>query len=157
VHEEVAVTPAGPVWVDRYPTSRSVDDLVSPFREGVIAFLADLDARGCTVTITSTRRPAERAWLMRHAWDVAHGFDPGAVPTRSGIDILWTLDGARAMVAAYRLAYRPSLTSRHIDGRAIDMTIRGWTGTNAELWALGAQYGVVKLQSDPPHWSDDGR
>jgi hypothetical protein len=25
-----------------------------------------------------------------------------------------------------------------------------------DLHALGATYGVIKLVSDPPHWSDDG-
>jgi hypothetical protein len=26
-----------------------------------------------------------------------------------------------------------------------------------ELHALGGTFGVIKLRSDPPHWSDDGR
>lgn len=149
--------PAGVAWCARYPTSRSVVDLAEPFRGGVISFLAELAARGCTVTIAATRRPEQRAWLMRGAWDVAHGLDPGAVPARADIPIVWTLDGARAMVAGYGLAYRPSLTSRHIDGRAIDVAIDGWTGTAEELYALGASFGVRKLRGDPPHWSDDGR
>lgn len=151
------MTPAGIAWCGRYPTSRSVADLAEPFCSGVISFLAELGSRGCTVSIAATRRPPERAWLMRYAWDIAHGLDPAAVPRRAGIDILWTLDGARAMVAGYRLAYRPSLTSRHIDGRAIDMSITGWSGTEDELYDLGALHGVIKLRSDPPHWSDDGR
>ena len=29
-------------------------------------------------------------------------------------------------------------------------------GSNPELIAVGATYGVFKLVSDPPHWSDDG-
>lgn len=149
------VTPAGVTWCDRYPTSRSVTDLAEPFRGNVVRFLAELASRGCTVHIAATRRPAERAYLMRGAWDVAHGAEPPA--PRADIPITWTLDGARAMVARYGLAYRPSLTSRHIDGRAVDMSIAGWTGTSDELYALGASFGVRKLVSDPPHWSDDGR
>jgi hypothetical protein len=81
------------------------------------------------------------------------------------------------MVDLFGIAFQPSLTSRHIEGRAIDMTI-GWAGTiqlrdktgklralgaprsgdaNKDLHAIGATWGVRKLVSDPPHWSDDGR
>ncbi len=28
---------------------------------------------------------------------------------------------------------------------------------NSDLYSVGASYGVIKLISDPPHWSDDGR
>ena len=65
---------------------------------------------------------------------------------------------------------------RHTEGRAIDMDI-SWSGTlaivgangqtasiastprdgdNAQLQTVGAGYGVHKLATDPPHWSDDG-
>ncbi len=81
------------------------------------------------------------------------------------------------MTQTYALKVRPSLTSRHTERRAIDMTI-GWQGmlnirdfdgklhaiaapprdgTNPELAAVGGSFGVLKLASDPPHWSDDGR
>jgi hypothetical protein len=30
------------------------------------------------------------------------------------------------------------------------------TGLNHDLWAVGATYGVLKLPSDPPHWSSNG-
>ena len=30
-------------------------------------------------------------------------------------------------------------------------------GDNAQLQTVGAGYGVHKLATDPPHWSDDGR
>ena len=70
-----------------------------------------------------------------------------------------------------------ALNSKHTEALAIDMTI-GWeqslsinrkngskttitsqprNGGNAELIAVGAEYGVIKLPTDPPHWSDDGR
>ena len=72
---------------------------------------------------------------------------------------------------------KAALNSRHADGLAIDMTI-SWSGSlsirqrdgslrsitgqprngsNPELIRVGAGYGVIKLASDPPHWSDDGR
>lgn len=152
--------PAGVSWVAMYPTSRFLDDLVEPFQGNVRRFLADLAAHGCKVKVTATRRPAERAWLMHWAWRIARGGTPPELaPTTlpDGAEIAWTLDGAREMVAAYGLAYKPSLTSRHIQGRAIDMSITGWLLPVADLHELGASYGVHKLVSDPPHWSDDGR
>lgn len=151
---------AGVSWVALYPTSRFLDDLVEPFQTGVRHFLADLAARGCTVRVSATRRPSERAWLMHWAWWIARDMQPADMAPRTlpdGATIEWTLDGAKEMVTAYGLAYRPSLTSRHIQGRAIDMRVDGWTSSMADLYALGARHGVRKLLSDPPHWSDDGR
>lgn len=149
---------AGPAWCALYPPSRSVSDLVPAFRRCVESFITELHRRRCTVTITSTRRPEQRAWLMHYAWDVAHGtLRPDEAPARADIPIVWTVEGAHAMVDTYRLAYRPALTSRHIEGRSIDMSIAGWPGTLPDLYALGKAYGVKKLVTDPPHWSDDGR
>jgi len=87
------------------------------------------------------------------------------------------------MVAAYgidNLQVSPSLTSRHIEGKAIDMIItweRALTirkrdgsavsitstprdGTNADLIEVGKSYGVIHFkaaQKDKVHWSTDGR
>ncbi|WID95149.1 hypothetical protein QO058_20430 [Bosea vestrisii] len=91
-----------------------------------------------------------------------------------------SLAAARAMVAAYGISpglrEPPSLNSRHTDGLAVDMTLR-WTGpltikrsdgaietittgprngSNSRLIAIGQGYRVIKLLSDPPHWSSDG-
>ena len=83
---------------------------------------------------------------------------------------------AREMVHGYEIVYAPALESKHTVGHAIDMDI-SWkanlaivdgqgrlvsittvprTGANAELQAVAATYGVLKLISDPPHWSIDG-
>ena len=91
-------------------------------------------------------------------------------------DLTATRRAAQAMVDGYGIAYQPALSSRHTEGLAIDMNI-GWTGTlsiagadgkivaiassprnggNGQLQAVGARYGVIKLISDPPHWSSDG-
>ena len=80
------------------------------------------------------------------------------------------------MVAGYGIVFRPALNSRHTEGRAIDMSI-AWlgdlvidradgesitvtsaprTGANSSLQMVAASYGVIKLVSDPPHWSVDG-
>lgn len=172
---------SGPAWCERWPTDRTTAGLVQPFRSAVQRFITALEAAGCTVRISATRRPSERAYLMRGAWDIVHGLTrPELVPAREGVPIQWvhptheaSVEAARQMVERYELAHRPSLNSRHIDGRAIDMrieiprrvTVRSATGAlvelrpgaTTELWSLGATYGVIKLPSDPPHWSDDGR
>ncbi len=83
---------------------------------------------------------------------------------------------ASEMAALFIIKFEPSLTSRHIEGRAIDMQI-SWTGKivvkdasgnraelaapangseNQTLHQIGASYGVFKFLSDPPHWSSDG-
>jgi hypothetical protein len=68
------------------------------------------------------------------------------------------------------MAHSAVLVSRHTQKRAIDMTISGVVGKSIndasgkataikslkDLNAVGKSYGVVKLVSDPPHWSDDG-
>ncbi|WP_436876521.1 peptidoglycan-binding domain-containing protein [Siccibacter turicensis] len=99
------------------------------------------------------------------------------------VDIERTREAARQMVYAYgmqNLCVAPALHSRHTEGKAIDMTI-SWLGNlmlkgskgntvcisslpqdgmNAELHAIGAEYGVIKYHGgshDKPHWSSDGR
>jgi len=84
---------------------------------------------------------------------------------------------AQEMVDGYGIAYRPVLESRHSQGLAIDMDI-SWSeaplkikdasgkpvtiktgkrdGSNPQLQRVGKSYGVIKLPSDPPHWSSDG-
>jgi hypothetical protein len=169
----------------RFPNSAAIADLVQPFRDDVTAFVAALKEAGATVKVSATRRNRTRAQLMHYSWRIAHGsIAPKDVPAIPGCTIQWdhgdlarSKQGAQEMVDLFGIAFQPSLTSRHIEGRAIDMTI-GWTGTlrlrdrsgaphaldaprsgdtNKELHAIGATYGVRKLVSDPPHWSDDGR
>ncbi len=91
-------------------------------------------------------------------------------------DIAASHAAAKAMVARYGIKYPPALASRHTQRRAVDMTIF-WTGVlsirdvggtrrmiasgprnglNRGLIEIGKSFGVTKLLSDPPHWSDDG-
>jgi len=137
------------------------------------------------VEISATYRPPERAYLMHWCWMIANlSQAPSAVPPMTGIDIDWTCRGdgsaaraaARAMAEGFNLEVLPALDSRHTQRRAIDMTIR-WDGmlslrdfdgnlhhiggsprdgTNHELGQVGASFGVLKLDTDPPHWSEDG-
>lgn len=168
----------------KYPNSAAVADLAQPFQANVAAFLKALKDADAAIAISATRRNATRAHLMHYSWRVAKGsIAPNKVPALPGLPIQWdhgdlarSKAAAQAMVDLFQIAYEPSLTSRHIEGRAIDMTI-GWTGTlrikdktgktreiasaprtgdNPDLHKLGATYGVIKLVSDPPHWSDDG-
>lgn len=133
---------SGADWVKQFPTSISVDDLASPFKENVSAFLTALQDAGATVKISATYRPPERAYLMHYAYRIAReGLDPRNVPARNGVDIDWVhrdADGkvdlaasrnaAEDMVNAYDIVYRPALYSQHTQRLAIDMTI-GWTDT----------------------------
>lgn len=189
--------PSGRSWVSEFPTSVSLDDLAEPFATQATAFITALRAAGATVSISATLRPANRAFLMHWAWQIVNNnADPQTVPEREGIDIEWahqdeagaysrvkSVAGAKAMVNAYaiqNLKTSPSITSRHIEGNAIDTTI-SWAGTltinnasgtaviinteprtsmNLELHAVGKTYGVIKFlggNTDKPHWSTDGK
>ena len=169
---------SGAHWIAQFPTSRSTGDLVSPFKENAEAFIAAIEAAGGEVDIAATLRPAQRAYLMHWAWMIGNlGADPTTVPARSGVDIVWdhgdhaaSVAAAQAMIAAYGLEHKPSLNSRHIKGKAIDMDVSGIVGKTMKdrngseveiasvqvLYSVGAGYGVRKLVTDPPHWSDTG-
>jgi D-alanyl-D-alanine dipeptidase len=175
---------SGPEWCARFPTSSSVDTLIEPFRGKVKRFLAALAAGDAAVSISATYRPKQRAYLMHYCYQLANRqISPRAIPPCNGVEIGWvhasdaeSVSAAQAMVTEFEIAYAPVLASRHTQGLAIDMDI-AWTGdlamddgkgrhlaveteprdgTNQALWGIGVSYGVMKLASDPPHWSSDG-
>lgn len=175
---------SGPEWVDRFPGSDDVSALALPFRTSVERFLAALAEAGIAISISQTLRPPERAYLMHWAWQIGRkGFNPAQVPPMAGVNIQWihpqqsaSRAAAEAMVKAFELVFEPALKSRHTEGLALDMNVR-WTGkkivkdasgapvtldssngheSNPILHQAGATYHVVKLVSDPPHWSLDG-
>jgi len=172
---------SGLAWVARFPTSASTDDLTPDFRTNVNAFIAAIRAAGGTVRISATHRPAERAYLMHYAWQIANRhISPADVPAKAGVNIEWdhgndeaSIKAAREMTGAngYNIVFKPSLTSLHITRQAIDMTISGHIGTTmtkrdgtrvtirteADLHAVGKSYGVIKNLKDRPHWSTNGR
>jgi hypothetical protein len=97
--------------------------------------------------------------------------DSGGAP-----DSVATNAAAAAMVRAYGIVFAPAIASRHTEGLAIDFTVT-WNGDltikdarqspieitstprnggNLDLHKVGASYGVIKLVTDPPHWSSDG-
>ena len=170
----------------RYPNSRDIGDLAPGFRSRVEDFVGSLREAGAAITVSSTRRSAQRAYLMHYSWKVGYGeMDAKDVPARSGVDIVWdhgdsgrSREAALEMVNLFNMAHRASLTSNHISGMAIDMNV-SWkgelvmtrpspllwrlqglprTGQNRELHEVGGTiFGVRKLLKDPPHWSHDGR
>ena len=168
----------GSAWISKFPTSRDLQDLDVSFRDKVRAFIAAIHAAGGSVSISATLRPPERAYLMHYSWEVAKGnIAPDKVPGYPGVFIEWdhgnlasSRAAAQAMVNGYQIVYKPSLTSNHSQGKAIDMTIAGHRGrsivdksgtavkikSDSDLYRVGSSYGVVKLRSDPPHWSADG-
>ena len=175
---------SGLPWVARFPTSKSLSDLTAAFSSAVSRFIAAITAAGGSVAISATYRPPERAYLMHYAWAIAkEGAAPTSIEAMAGVNIDWAhldatgksdqdaaLKAAAAMVNGYGMAHSAVLVSRHTQKRAIDMTISGIVGKSVndasgnavaikslkDLNPVGKSYGVVKLISDPPHWSDDG-
>ena len=179
--------PSGPDWVGRFPDAGTTAALDPAFRPGCEAFIAAMKEAGISVEVASTRRPVERAYLMHYCWRIfKQTLNSQNVPAKAGVDIEWmhrdaggavdlaaSRKAAAAMVRRYGIAFQPSLTSRHVEGKAIDMTIR-WRGNvtlvdgqgarraiassfNQDLRRVGRSYGTVKHPSDAPHWSTDGR
>ncbi|UYY57226.1 hypothetical protein [Sphingomonas sp. S2-65] len=169
----------------RFPNSNRVADLAPGFATQTGQFLAALRQAGAVVRVSSTLRNRNRAWIMHYAWRIASGeVEPAAVPPNPEVDILWDHGDARAsrraaqaMVELFGIRFKPSITSNHIAGTAIDMTIT-WDqpiqvldaagraqridqprsgNDNTDLHDVGATYGLHKLATNPPHWSADGR
>ena len=168
----------------RFTNSDKLTDLIPDFAARVQAFIDAMRAGGAQVKVSSTRRNKVRAYLMHFSWQLAAGQVAAAtIPAEPGCEIVWdngdaaaSRQAAKEMRDLFNIAYQPSLRSRHIEGKAIDMTIT-WAGNltmkdgqgrsvtiapprsgdvNAALHRVGASYGVIKLVSDKPHWSTDG-
>jgi hypothetical protein len=174
--------PSGAQWCSRFPGSRSVEDLVEPFKTSVNEFFAALSSSAAVqVDVNATFRPPERAYLMHYAWCIARGLIQATqVPPMTGVDIVWdhpnAIAAAEAMVQGYGMVFIAALASNHTKGLAIDMNIT-WSGAltvtdangatrniaggprnndNLELQSFAGTFGVHKLASDPPHWSING-
>lgn len=179
-------------WADTHAkNSSSVDDLEADFKTKAKAFIKALEDAGAAVKVSATRRSEKRAYLFHWSWKIALGkAKPSDATMMAGVDIEWdhgdaakSKAAAKEMVNGFGLAVpprsnvAPSLTSNHIAGKAIDMTIT-WKGTikvkkkdgksvdvkfvpkansNTVLHTVGESYGVKKLKSDEPHWSHNGR
>lgn len=171
----------------KYRNRRGLEYLEGDFRQKASKFVASLRKAGATVSIGSTRRHKIRAHLMHYSWKLSKGdIRASEVPSIAGLDIQWdhgneevSRKAAKEMVRLFNMAHIASLTSNHIRGKAIDMTIT-WKGElvievpgqvkpvvirtgprtgagNKELHRVGRSFGVKKLRNDPPHWSHNGR
>ncbi|WP_020586145.1 hypothetical protein [Desulfobacter curvatus] len=188
-------TKSGIYWVTwanaHAKNSNKVDDLEVSFKNAATAFIKALKDAGATVNVSTTKRSDKRAYLFHWSWKISQGkCKPSDAQKMIGVDIEWnhgdlakSKSGALEMVNGFGLAIPPrsinppSLTSNHISGKAIDMTIT-WTGTikvkkkdgtavsvtsspnvntNTILHSIGESYGVKKLKTDAPHWSYNGR
>lgn len=178
VAEVTAKEKSGAQWVSRFPGSASLDDLEPGFKGKVEKFVGAITAAGGAVNIAATYRPRERAYLMHYSSKISRGeITADKVPAMNGVNIDWVHDSeeeskkaASAMARGFTIVYPPALISRHTEKAAVDMTITGIVGKKvknasgddveikrlSDLNAVGATYGVNKLVSDPPHWSDDG-
>ena len=54
------------------------------------------------------------------------------------------------------ISWSGRLSVRDFDGTVHYVMSEPRDGTNPELAKIGASFGVIKLVSDRPHWSDDG-
>jgi len=179
-------------WANAHAkNSNKVDDLELSFRNNVKAFIKALRDAGANVDVTTTKRNDKRAYLFHWSWKISQGkCKPSDAKKMIGVDIECdhgdikkSKVSALEMVNGFGLAVPPrsinppSLTSNHISGKAIDMTIK-WAGTikvkkkdgtetvltfisnvntNTALHKVGESYGVKKLKTDAPHWSFNGR
>ncbi|WP_026396493.1 hypothetical protein [Acetobacter nitrogenifigens] len=149
---------SGAIWITRFPASKSLSDLSSPFRENAKRFIDALTSAGATVTIANTYRPPERIYLMHWSWMIfKRKCQPADVPPMTGVDITWSSGNVGADIAAATqmavafgiasLAVAPALnaTSRHLTKSAIDMNI-SWAG-NLTIKSQADQ--EVKISSAP--------
>lgn len=186
---------SGKEWIKEYKDKASIEDLSSPFKENVKDFLKAIDEAKketpqakITYYISSTRRPYKRAVLMHYCHKVAYNNitpqQAQQATQKENIPINWvhtdssgnysekiSREKALEMVKAYGIAYPASLTSHHVRGNAIDITItwqssftiKDKTGeihtidiprngaTNPQLREVGKTYGVKRtLEKDPP-------
>jgi hypothetical protein len=54
------------------------------------------------------------------------------------------------------IGWQDRLSLRDFDGIVHYVLTDPRDGTNPELAKIGATFGVIKLTSDPAHWSDNG-
>ena len=186
---------SGKYWVSwaekNAKNSNDIDELEASFKTNAVAFINALKEAGASVQISTTTRSAMRAYLFHWSWKISQGKCKASDATQmKGVDIDWdhhddekTKSAALEMVNGFGLAIppkstvAPSLTSNHIVGKAIDLTIT-WKGeikikkkdnsdvavaymtdvnANTTLHEIGKSYGVIKHTKDAPHWSFNGR
>jgi hypothetical protein len=156
---------SGPAWVSRFPGSASPDDCIDPFKSNLKAFLAALADARAQVSIASTFRPPERAFLMYWSWKISKNIaDPRNAGTMPGVAIEWvhrdstgnpdipaSRSAASRMVSGYGLVSLPALISRHTQRRAVDMVI-GWPSILSIRQSDG---GTANISTEPRSGMND--
>ena len=138
------------------------DTLRPPERAHLMHFAFAIANEGLSPASVPAKAGVDIQWL--------HPAAPGTSAAKA------SKDAAAKMVAGYGIVFKPALGSRHTEGNAIDMSI-SWIGDlvikkadgtsvtvtsaprdggNASVQKVGESYGVIKLVTDPPHWSTDG-
>jgi hypothetical protein len=145
-------------WAD----SKSLDDLNSGFKASMDKFLAMLTANNITTGEYTTKRPAERAYLLHYSVEVKNGTTaPKDVPKQDGVDIIWdhgddakSKTAAGEMADAFGIVGPAALISNHIAGNAIDMKFdftkmtKDKDGNYTITYKLGEKDVSRKLQID---------
>jgi len=139
----------------KYSYSSSISDLETIFQERVKAFKKAVTDAGASISIDTTLRSKNRAYVLHSAYKIAKGLvDADKVVARTGVDITWvhgtkgaSKTGAQEIITAANVAYKPNMTSNHLKGKAIDWTIT-WTGTLKIKNKDGAE---VEISSEPKH------
>ena len=161
---------SGPGWADRFPQSHVIDTLVGTFKKDVIKFKDAMQKAGIHVSVISTFRPRERAYLMHYTWLIRFkDLSPADVPpfkpegNQEPVDICWLhynksggIDMAASVKAAIQLEEKlgidPTLTespkedSNHTKGLAIDMTTT-WSATTIAI--VDGNGHTVKIDTNP--------
>jgi hypothetical protein len=55
------------------------------------------------------------------------------------------------------ITWKATLKVRDKGGKEVKITSMPRNGNNKDLHLVGKSYGVIRLGSDPPHWSSDGK
>lgn len=168
-----------------FSNSSSLDDLKGDFKEKAKTVINAVRSAGATVSVSSTLRHPGRAAMMAYARHFSD--NQGKVTTAKsmlkglGVEVSGNKAGASAANASFGVGTNPvGLTSNHISGQAVDISISG-LNSQASL-SLGNEKLSVEKGSgsadrlnktlrksrtfdnfrwygtgDPPHWSINGR
>ncbi|MDW5419234.1 LysM peptidoglycan-binding domain-containing protein [Iodobacter sp. CM08] len=171
---------SGASWERMFLQSKSLDDLIDPFKTSAKKFIAALCEAKISVRISTTHRPTERSYLMYYAAQIARGkMKPENVPKWSGVNINWchrnaagevdlnkSKVAAQNMVNSYAIGSNPvgkPSASNHNKRLAVDMTITNFSNkevknTSGELVIIKDFQELKKLGNEyGVHWygSDD--
>lgn len=168
---------SGPWWASQFPTSDKLTDLDLLFQQKVVHFIHALKVAHAHVSISATRRPRQRAYLMHYSWciwkrwkgitaDKVPAYHPKAT-NDSPVDIQWLhrtprgepdLHSSRAaagkMVSLYEMsnlhvppAYDPK---GHHDSRHVEGKALDMTiSWHGTLKIMDAKGNPVEIASNP--------